>query len=572
MSAEALLRNGAMVECSCTDRGSLFPKVGTRRVRRFKGKGLGSQSPKVSLRSRDRVSGLTAIVVPKALPHLDVEVAHSLRHSLEHVEVLRHSLSLALEPLYMPCSGLKCGDMVYRSTLDPALRLEERGINPYAIGLGGAVATYLLVHPGIFPGFIDYYFLAPLFGLFRKKLSAEDISMGKKIGSGGFGDVYRAKLKGPKEVDIVVKKAYEYGEAEAWMNERLERVCPNRIATFIDAFDGPMERKGIAPPLWLVWNFEGEGTLADAIKKKNFPENLEEKVFGEPLDKSLTSSRRHALVIRVLLKEILTSLKDIHATGIVHRDVKPQNILLSASKGGKLKLIDFGAAADLRIGINYLPKEFLLDPRYAPPEKYIMSTSTPKAPPTPVAALLSPVLWNLNRPDRFDMYSVGILLVQMCFPALRKDNQLVAFNRTLEKLDYDILKWRDTIASKRGDYSAGIKILDLDNGRGWDLLRLLISNNPSKRISASAAASHPFVSNNGLGLVPVLLERLIWSPYLEVAGARMVDDGQLTEVEVDLLGDARNLKKTTYSGSRTIKWWLGRQQRKGFSFKKLFRF
>lgn len=30
---------------------------------------------------------------------------------------------------------------------------------------------------------------------------------------------------------------------------------------------------------------------------------------------------------------------------------------------GLLKIIDLGAAADLRVGINYVPKEFLLDPR-----------------------------------------------------------------------------------------------------------------------------------------------------------------------------------------------------------------
>lgn len=30
---------------------------------------------------------------------------------------------------------------------------------------------------------------------------------------------------------------------------------------------------------------------------------------------------------------------------------------------GTLKIIDLGAAADLRVGINYNPSEFLLDPR-----------------------------------------------------------------------------------------------------------------------------------------------------------------------------------------------------------------
>ncbi|RZR88257.1 hypothetical protein BHM03_00015810 [Ensete ventricosum] len=80
------------------------------------------------------------------------------------------------------------------------------------------------------------------------------------------------------------------------------------------------------------------------------------------------------------------------------------------------KIIDLGAAADLRVGINYIPKEFLLDPRYlqyAAPEQYIMSTQTPSAPSAPVATALSPVLWQLNLPDRFDIYSVGLIFLQM---------------------------------------------------------------------------------------------------------------------------------------------------------------
>lgn len=55
---------------------------------------------------------------------------------------------------------------------------------------------------------------------------------------------------------------------------------------------------------------------------------------------------------------------------------------------------------------------FLLLVRYCAPEQYIMSKQTPKAPSPPVAAALSPVLWQLNLPDRFDMYSVGLIFLQ----------------------------------------------------------------------------------------------------------------------------------------------------------------
>lgn len=51
--------------------------------------------------------------------------------------------------------------------------------------------------------------------------------------------------------------------------------------------------------------------------------------------------------------------------------------------------------------------------RYCAPEQYIMSTQTPSAPPPPVAAALSPVLWQLNLPDRFDVYSAGLIMLQM---------------------------------------------------------------------------------------------------------------------------------------------------------------
>lgn len=93
---------------------------------------------------------------------------------------------------------------------------------------------------------------------------------------------------------------------------------------------------------------------------------------------------------RLLCLQLLQALAACHSSGVVHRDIKPQNLLIS-SDDARIKLIDLGGAADLRIGINYVPNEYLLDPRFAPPEQYIMSTQTPKPPPKPVAAFLSPV-------------------------------------------------------------------------------------------------------------------------------------------------------------------------------------
>jgi hypothetical protein len=40
--------------------------------------------------------------------------------------------------------------------------MEQRGINPQGLALLAAAAAYLVLRPGVFPGFIDTYISAPL--------------------------------------------------------------------------------------------------------------------------------------------------------------------------------------------------------------------------------------------------------------------------------------------------------------------------------------------------------------------------------------------------------------------------
>ena len=68
----------------------------------------------------------------------------------------------------------------------------------------------------------------------------------------------------------------------------------------------------------------------------------------------------------------LLRLQALHAAGLVHRDVKPANIIFSES-ARKFKLIDLGACADLRSGTNFIPDESILDPMYCPPEQVQLS-------------------------------------------------------------------------------------------------------------------------------------------------------------------------------------------------------
>ncbi|TXG56793.1 hypothetical protein EZV62_018106 [Acer yangbiense] len=137
--------------------------------------------------------------------------------------------------------------------------------------------------------------------------------------------------------------------------------------------------------------------------------------------------------------------------------------------------------------------------RYAAPEQYIMSTQTPSAPSAPVAAALSPVLWQLNLPDRFDIYSTGLIFLQMAFPGFRTDNGLIQFNRQLKRCDYDLNAWRKTVEPRAGvELRRGFELLDLDGGIGWELLTSMVRYKARQRVSAKAALAHPYFDREAL--------------------------------------------------------------------------
>jgi serine/threonine protein kinase len=117
--------------------------------------------------------------------------------------------------------------------------------------------------------------------------------------------------------------------------------------------------------------------------------------------------------VQVILRECITNLDKMHQTGIVHRDVKPQNILLT-DQG--VKYIDLGACADLRVGINYIPNEYLLDPRFAPPQQYVMSPLTPKCVIRRGPALLTSCI-AVSRFCEVQLLGLSQLISTLCSPA-----------------------------------------------------------------------------------------------------------------------------------------------------------
>jgi serine/threonine protein kinase len=92
-------------------------------------------------------------------------------------------------------------------------------------------------------------------------------------------------------------------------------------------------------------------------------------IKGRDLKRHLASEGGHIphSDAQEILMSVLSALSDVHRIGLVHRDISPDNIMISDE--GIVKLIDFGAAR-YAVGEQSMSLTTILKPGYAPPEQY----------------------------------------------------------------------------------------------------------------------------------------------------------------------------------------------------------
>jgi len=187
----------------------------------------------------------------------------------------------------------------------------------------------------------------------------------EEIGRGGFGIVFAAERRSDK-AEVAIKQVSKDAEAGVDSNIPLEVALLQQVndvpgvIKLLDYFETP-------DCFYIVMERFASKDLFDFISEQG------------PLQESIA---------RDIFSQIVDTVSECHKKGVVHRDIKDENILID-TKTFKTKLIDFGSGGHLEKGLYH---QFQGTRVYAPPEW---------------------ILHGEYRAEALTVWSLGILLYDM---------------------------------------------------------------------------------------------------------------------------------------------------------------
>ncbi|KAF2209913.1 hypothetical protein CERZMDRAFT_4405, partial [Cercospora zeae-maydis SCOH1-5] len=310
----------------------------------------------------------------------------------------------------------------------------------------------------------------------------------KEIGKGSFATVYLAQHRKRKSYAAV--KAVQMGKLSKKLKENLATEIeilkglkhPHIVQLFV-CTDTPSY-------IYLVMEYCQLSDLAQFMKKRHQLPNLPEtadifKKYPNPDHGGLNE-----VLARHFLKQITSALQYLRSHNLIHRDIKPQNLLLNPAPTymSKLKPEDVPLAASENslipaVGVASLPMLKIADFGFA---RHLPSTSMAETL-CGSPLYMAPEILRYERYDaRADLWSTGTVLHEMIVgkPPFRAQNH-VDLLRKIERAN-DVI----VFDNKNMTISRGMK----------DLIRKLLKKSPVERMTYENLFNDPVVVDEIPGL------------------------------------------------------------------------
>ncbi|GLE00084.1 hypothetical protein PINS_up008811 [Pythium insidiosum] len=278
----------------------------------------------------------------------------------------------------------------------------------------------------------------------------ERYAIEKVIGEGTYGVVFKAVEKSTQDV-VAIKKFKTVSDEQ--LSKREIQACSMLSHPFIVSYRNSFRHEGL---LHLVFDF-----VPDSLHK-------------------LLGRHRRGLPPRLaqrLIYQLCQALQYCHANRIIHRDVKPDNILID--ERGDIRLCDFGVARTIQFDGDPL-SDYVATRWYRPPEQEL-------------------------RMDRYsfdaDIWSVGCILVELLtgrplFPGNSQIDQLNLIQEMLGPLPPTLTarlpRGVTPITSATRSLRALLGDKELPPGT-LDFLENTMHLEPRCRLSATACLAHEFL-------------------------------------------------------------------------------